>query len=217
MYFPTICVDDFFRNPDEVRNFALSLDYKPHSTGKWPGKRSEFVSKLSPQFYHVFCQKFFSLSYDKNETLNTDLLLMFSLIEPDDVKTKTGWIHQDDCAYAGLIYLNPKISLNCGTSIFRKKDYLYSDNVNGQIKSNLYLGSESKEDIDGINYHNSKYEETIKFGNIYNRMIAFDSHQFHSVNHFSDDEKEPRLTLLFFINWLRASRFPIPESRTYSL
>jgi hypothetical protein len=218
MYFPTICVDNFFNDPEEVRKFALSLDYAPQPQGVWPGKRTECLSEISPYFYKIFFQKFFSLSYSKTENLDGRMNLFFALMPPETVNhIDTGWIHRDSAHYAGLVYLNKNIPLNCGTSIFRKKNYFYDDDKTGDIKSRLYLGSTSDEDIDGLKNHNSNYEETIKFGNIYNRLIAFDAKQFHGIDTFSKDENEPRLTILFFIYDLQASRFPIPESKTYKI
>ena len=37
--FPTTCVDNFFKYPDEIRRFGLSLDFKPEPQGMWPGTR----------------------------------------------------------------------------------------------------------------------------------------------------------------------------------
>ena len=47
--------------------------------------------------------------------------------------------------------------------------------------------------------------EKTRFANIYNRMIMYDANEFHRANSFySGDEKNPRLTLAFFIGGLNA-------------
>ena len=40
MKFPITCYDNFYENPDYIREFALSLDYSPES-GTFPGVRSK--------------------------------------------------------------------------------------------------------------------------------------------------------------------------------
>ena len=51
-----------------------------------------------------------------------------------------------------------------------------------------------------INYikHNSQFEETIRFGNVYNRMILYDASMWHSANSYHT--KQPRLLQVFFAN-----------------
>ena len=43
--FPILCQDDFFDNPDEIREYALSLDYKSDENGHWPGVRTRPLHK----------------------------------------------------------------------------------------------------------------------------------------------------------------------------
>ena len=44
---------------------------------------------------------------------------------------------------------------------------------------------------------NNDFEETVRFSNVYNRCIGFDSSHWHCANDFSKN-KEPRLTLIIF-------------------
>ena len=38
--YPTVIVDNFFKYPLDVREFALSLNYKPSEEGIYSGKRT---------------------------------------------------------------------------------------------------------------------------------------------------------------------------------
>lgn len=38
--FPTVCVDYFYKDPEEVRKLASTVDYEPSPDGKYPGKRT---------------------------------------------------------------------------------------------------------------------------------------------------------------------------------
>ena len=59
--------------------------------------------------------------------------------------------------------------------------------------------------------HNQKFEETIRIGNIYNRMIAYSASESHCLNGVPKNEE--RLTLLFFINGLTPDRNRFPNKR----
>ena len=64
LHFPAVCVDNFYSDPDRVREWALSLEYKPPPAGQWPGKRSEKLHILDSKFFNDFCCKIFSLYFD---------------------------------------------------------------------------------------------------------------------------------------------------------
>jgi len=49
--------------------------------------------------------------------------------------------------------------------------------------------------------HNNKFNETIYFESVYNRLIIFNSNDFHGVKNFKIGS-EPRLTFITFIKWL---------------
>ena len=45
-YFFKIFVDNFFKNPDKIVEFANKLEYSPDKIGKWPGVRSDPLSHI---------------------------------------------------------------------------------------------------------------------------------------------------------------------------
>ena len=45
----------------------------------------------------------------------------------------------------------------------------------------------------------SYFIEKVRFQNIYNRMIVYDTNEFHRANSFYSGISSPRLTLVFFI------------------
>ena len=46
---PTSCVDDFYEDPDSIREYALSLDYKKEK-GNYPGVRTKDLSYINKDF-----------------------------------------------------------------------------------------------------------------------------------------------------------------------
>jgi len=219
MYFPTICVDNFFNDPETVRNFALSLDYQKSSTGKWPGSRTKSLDQISHDYFQSFCEKIFLLNYDlkRYDNLQWSVETYFQLIQPLEYgKINTGWIHKDHNLFAGIVYLSPNIDVNCGTSIFRSKNK-FSRPINIKEKNEMYLNF-NQDNLDfyqnKLQENNSLFEETIRFNNIYNRLLAYDGSQYHGVNNFYNTENlEPRLTQVFFVKSLSADYFPIPASK----
>ena len=58
------------------------------------------------------------------------------------------------------------------------------------------------------------FVEKVKFANIYNRMIMYDTNEFHRANsYYNEDGKDARLTLVFFIGGLDVDIFPLEKIR----
>jgi hypothetical protein len=209
-YFPTVCVDEFFDNPDEVRNYALSLDY-PENPGHYPGRRTLDLKELNPEFYNNFCKKLFEIYFDEQPD---DWLVecKFQLIEKqhenkNSIKN-TGWIHKDfKCIFGGLIYLTPEADLDAGTSIYKKvkeeEPDLFKRKINErnsiELKKRFFCHKEDDGYDKTLSEWNSGYIETVRFANIYNRLISFESTQHHAATSLYVTE-HPRLTLVFFVN-----------------
>jgi hypothetical protein len=213
--FPSICVDNFFMNPDKIRTFALEQEFFP-SPGNYPGKRSKPISELNPSMYENIVKKIVALFYDINiENIICDIEMNFQLVESMDSDKNSpknkGWVHTDGYGnhFAGIIYLNPEIDPNCGTSLFRLVDEENYDTNTHTVRDALYKSGIDNDYDEVITKKNSCFEETVRFQNYYNRLVAYDGDLFHGVNSFYT-EKEPRLTLVFFIKSFNAdSGYPL--------
>ena len=168
----------------------------------------------------TMCRKLFSVFYDlKNQPVTWEVTSYFQKIYPmqGDAQFKnTGWIHADDnTTLAGLIYLSPNAKLSSGTSIFRLKPDSFILEKNEE-KHAFFKG----EAVDPVAYdraiseHNNKFEETARFGNVYNRMIAYDGVDYHQASDF-DCGEEFRLTQVFFIKNILAQHTPIARMNEY--
>lgn len=218
MYFPSLCVDNFYNNPDVIREFALSLEFKSTSNMPWPGKRSPSLDSVNPAFFKNFCDKLFSLTFDfkKTSSVKWAVETYFQIVEPDQYSSiNQGWIHADYRPYAGVIYLTPGIDTSCGTSLFRPKNP-FDVPINLEEKQDMFLNFDrSKTNFynEKLEKNNSLFEETVNFKNIYNRIITYDGSQYHGVNKFIGYDNRPRLTQVFFIQEVSSDYFPIPASR----
>ena len=219
--FPVTILDNFYENPDLVRQFALSLDYTDDGSGDWPGKRSLPLHEVNRSFFTTFCNKLFNLFYDLdyqgiNYSVNTTFQSITNYSENPISELNTGWTHADvSCLLAGVIYLNPNPEKNSGTNIYSRIDGENTDLIQSE-KNKLYLEKEpvtESEYAKQILENNNKFEETISIKNVYNRMILFEGGVFHGVPSYYSSSSEPRLTQVFFVHKVEGQRYPVVRSK----
>ena len=58
-YYSTIR-DNFFSNPDLIRDYALSLDMESDNSGKWPGVRSKMIYEINKDLNDYIVAKILS-------------------------------------------------------------------------------------------------------------------------------------------------------------
>jgi len=219
MYFPSLCFDNFFNRPDEIRDLALSLEYEGSQGNLWPGKRTQPLHLVSEQYFNLFTKKVLSL-FPLVDLSYYECFTYFQMIEPYAKSgIRGGWVHTDaDFLLAGVVYLSPNINPNSGTTIFRPKK-VYNTPINHEHKKEMYLNSKSEKDILDIKReeNNDLFEETLVFKNVYNRMIAYDGSTHHSHTNFEFDESDFRLTQVFFFDKIVSRSFPGPECKRIQL
>ena len=175
-------VDNFYSNPDEVRNFALTLSYSKHDYH--PGKRTQtFANETHKQkFEHILRHVAgkiirFSTVDDSNNTVENGV---FQYTTASD----RSWIHKDsyNTNWAGIIYLTPNAPSSAGTGIFELIDGDYTN------------ADKYSQDI-------TKWKLVNNIGNIYNRLVLFRSDQYHmSMDYFGSSIEDGRLFQVFFFS-----------------
>lgn len=219
--FPITIVDNFYENPDLVRDYALSLDYNSSIDGRWPGTRTEHLGLINRNFFQTFTNKLFSLFFDFEKTdLDWQVETSFQKISPfgknRDNILNDGWIHHDSYHFSGIIYLNPDDSLYSGTNIYRLKSGESAD-CPQKTKFLHYSGSKNFDEKEyelEKQYNNDKFEETVVIKNVYNRLVLFEGGVYHGVPTYYTESGESRLTQVFFVNELiSSSMFPIVRSK----
>ena len=198
-----VCKNEFFNNPDKVLELSKKQTYE--KSERYPGKRTInllestdtetnnfavfFAKKIAREVFPGISQFVIHISFHINELY-------------DDADANVGWIHNDDVTLAGLVYLNPnEINFDSGTSIFLKKGAENFPVLDFQSRklfnTTSVVTEEYKQDLKNNHTH---FDETIRIGNTYNRLIAYDSNLWHRPNTFKVNVNEPRTTLLFFID-----------------
>lgn len=214
-YFPTLCVDDFFNDPDAVRDFALHQDYT-ETSNTYPGSRTIDLSILNPALFDQFCRKLTTLINSDSEFIDFKISVKFQKIGrvSSNPALNVGWIHRDDeNILAGIVYLNPKPNIKSGTSLYVLKDgepeFVQEYN---EIKKSFYGNTLLNEQhaVQALEKHNSRFIETARFNNVYNRLVCYDASVFHKANSYNNDE---RLTLVFFVSEYSAHSIPLLRSK----
>ena len=211
--FSTTCVDNFFKYPDEIVNFANTLEYRPHSEGMWPGERSNRLDQISSALHNAICAKYLKLHL-VTPMVGYKASVYFQKI---GAGSDFGWVHNDyPYLHTTLIYLTKDSNLNSGTSLYRPKKGIgpmYTTR-NNMKKREFNLGKLSAEEAEKFrNESNNDFEETVRFANVYNRCVGFDAMEWHSANEFAQkDEKEPRLTLAVFWSEISSGQTGVQRS-----
>ena len=180
--------EDFYENVDEVREYALGLDYK--ISGNYPGVRSTAEDLKQSNYLKSFIEENIlhqSITGWDNTSYNT--AYQFTTKESET------WIHHDDTTWAGVIYLTPDAPIESGTSLYRHKDTGISlwDGINDS-PSDL----NPSQDCNDV----TKWDEIAFAGNLYNRLVVYRGSYYHrsKLAGFGIDKQTGRLFQTFFFN-----------------
>jgi hypothetical protein len=216
-FIPIIVVDNFFKNPDEIRKIALSADYGVK--GFHPGFRSEQLKLLDPTLYSLIAKKILSLFLNlEKELAEYQFSMTFQYTTKD---FDYGWAHFDETTYcAGVVYLTPNPPENTGTIIYDTPSSLSTYDELQAIKTNFYTKRIKHQDYDKARKNNNdNFKKNIVIENVYNRALIYPSNYAHSENCFFGETKEnARLTLVFFLTKISASSsFPIDRANQINI
>jgi len=185
--FDPIIVDNFFANPDVIRDYALKQsfwhsDYDPNNAN-YPGKRSDFISALNPDiFQELMGGVHDAVGIDRSASTFTHSFFQYCNVEDGN-----SWVHRDSLyfepTHVGLVYLTPNPPKNSGTILYDHKDPNY---VKGDPQ-------DDSGDVDDYNVR-----EVID--NKYNRLVIYDPDEFHkSDKYFGTTKEDGRLFIVFFM------------------
>jgi len=225
---PPSCVDNFYKNPDSVRDFALSLDFvpPPHNQN-YPGFRTKCLSKIDNDFFEFSVKKFISSFFDLKSipvyVAESYFQKIYTFNSDRHHLMNEGWAHKDEKfpfnTHASVVYLNKNTCLDSGTKILRLKKEHENHKLTEEdllVKRSLYHKHlYDNKDVDEnlyskiIQKHNSKFDTTVEFKNVYNRIVAYDGSYWHKQSSFWVPE-EFRLTQVFFVEFNKKNSFNIP-------
>ena len=190
-----IIVNNFYNDPDNIREYALNLKYEGEEKHEAVGWRSESGRKIIDGTKEFF-EKVLNCKIpdgDNHGEWEYSTNGCFQLCNKDVTRV---W-HRDSQDYAAIIYLTPDAPPNCGTSFWRHHKYKSMD---GQF---VFSKDDWKELCKENDPHidSKPWEEVDRVRNVYNRLVIFNASQIHAVTeYFGNDINDSRLFQLFFFN-----------------
>ena len=179
-----IIVDDFYSNPDEVRKFALQQPFDVK--GNYPGKRTKsHISKGTKKYIQDIVE--FHTKSTISHWPENDYNGAFQYTTQQD----RSWYHVDPTTnWAGIIYLTPNAPLSGGTSFYRSK-----------IDGTMYSETTKTPPLKNFSQDHTKWECVDRVGNVYNRLILFNSKRYHiSDDYWGQGLHDGRLFQTFFFS-----------------
>jgi hypothetical protein len=175
-----IITDNFYSNPDQVRNFALSQEFTVR--GNFPGWRTQsFIDQGTKDAIQTILWNAAGEITEWN--IADGLTGSFEVATAAD----RSWIHTDHFnTWAGVLYLTPDAPLSGGTGLFKHK-------ATGATRASEITEPYEAQDM-------TKWELVDRIANKYNRLAMYRSDMFHtSLDYFGKDKNDGRLFQLFFI------------------
>lgn len=193
-------VDNFFENPNDIREIGLNLiqsktNYIINDEGiSYPGVRVDCPPILT----------YFIKSKIEN-LFNKKIKNIISMFHLTSNVHECGLIHHDSEEYAALIYLNPNPFKNCGTSFH----HLIGNTPTAPPVKNFAKSNTTKniEEIQSFvkykkNYNKTYFSDPYKVvDNQFNRFIFYTGKQYHTPqNYFGDNLFNSRLIIIVACN-----------------
>lgn len=180
-----LVVDSFYKNPDLIREFALSRQFTPNDA-YYKGKRTE------PCLFHSIKEEFERLLNVKiTDWLHQPANGMFQITSESDPLV---W-HSDTQDYAAAIYLTPDAD-NMGTSFWKDKTHGCRrpanhplENRDAALNNDIYTQYNIT--------HPDNWELIDRVGAVYNRLVLWDAQLIHSASMYGNKE---RLVQLYFFS-----------------
>jgi len=185
-----LVIDDFYAEPEKVREFALNQEFKVR--GNYPGQRTEsFLTDATKKTLRDILYPF------AGEITNWggEYTGSFQYTTASD----RSWIHADSTTdWAAVCYLTPDAPVTAGTGIFRHKETGWMNFDYKREHDEEYL----KQAPPGHHSQDyTKWEMVDRVGNVFNRLIMYRADNYHvSLDYFGKDMYDGRLFQVFFFN-----------------
>ena len=190
-----IVIDNFYNNAMETRKYVLTQEFKVR--GNYPGQRTRsFANNELKNIIQDYITPFggkiidFPMSDETNKDDNNIYNGAFQYTTSRD----RSWIHVDGFNnWAGVLYMTPDAPVSAGTGFYKYKD-------GTTYEADLKI-MDNKSEIDAFCQDLTRWEQVDKVGNLFNRLILFNSKRYHmSLDYFGNSKENGRLFQVFFFS-----------------
>ena len=197
IYCNLMVIDNFYTNAQATREYILTQEFKVR--GNYPGQRTvSFANQHLKQMIEGYIQHFAGKITEwpmppETEHDNTTTEIYNGAYQYTTCRDRT-WVHNDGWNnWAGVLYLTPNAPVNSGTGIYRFKD--------GTRTIDEAEARGNKKIIDECSQDYTKWELVDRVGNVFNRLMLFNSKQYHaSMDYFGTNKENGRLFQVFFFS-----------------
>jgi len=190
-----IIVDNFYSNAQATRDYMLTQDFKVK--GNYPGQRTisfanEHLKEAIQKYVEPFAGKITDFPMPKADL--SDAADIYNGAFQYTTSRDRSWVHVDAWnKWAGVLFLTPDAPLSAGTAFYR-----FHDGTTCEADNKLL---NNKEETDAASQDLTKWDLVDRAGNVFNRLILFNSHRYHmSMDYFGDSKENGRLFQVFFFS-----------------
>lgn len=193
----SLVIDDYFEDPDKIRNIALSHKTYRSSDNKnkggWKGHRTLPI-RDSPDNVCPCCNQTIN-SYSEEDRLIIDYSKkIFNICDKHFKITESS---SDVMTITTYFHVTTEETIN--SLPFFDQDKFHVD-PHGPIAGVIYLTPDAPIDS-GTSVLYSEDNKFVNIENKYNRLVAYESHRIHALSKtFGSSKETGRLTLTFFIH-----------------
>lgn len=187
-----IIVDNFYKDPDAVRNFAINnLSFNPSGYHKGCRTQRFILDGTKEKFENILNKKIINWEYPGY----ANGCFQFC-VESDPIV-----YHVDQQMFAGIVFLTPDAPLDSGTLTFKSKKTGRFKYSKSEIDQKDFLSSFT-DDTGNVNfYSNTNLELVDRMANIYNRLVLFEARSIHAAEkYFGTTINNSRLFHIFFFD-----------------
>mgnify|MGYP003132433412 FL=1 len=183
--------DDFYEDPDKVREYALGQMYWDHDHGGvgWRTRKQFIFDGVKEKFESIMQKKI------SNWTETYGICGVFQAGFGNLHGIPPQVYHCDSQQWAAMIFLTPDAPVETGTKVVRNK------------KTKIYHSSQAENGPtdyfpnQGTFCDGTLFEDVDVVGNIYNRLVIFDAQCLHSsCGYFGSSFNTGRLWQMFFFD-----------------
>jgi hypothetical protein len=186
-----IVVDNFYADPDLVRNYAINnLNFNNSDYHK--GRRSDkpfILNGTLEKFQEILGREIYNWNHPNYANGRFQYCTSIDPIV----------FHVDSQNYAAMVYLTPNAPLQTGTATYKS---VYTE----QTKFEDFNSDQYNKTFKGLSnelnfYDKTSFEMVDNIANVYNRLVLFNSKNIHAaVNYFGDNIDNSRFFHLFFFD-----------------
>jgi hypothetical protein len=175
--------DDFYSNPEELRNLAMSKSYQEPPAGTPRLAVTAICNEAESKAMFDLLQPYLA-EVEGNRIVGANILFRYTLASAQ----KKVFCHVDGCSNAGIVYLTLPENCAGGTTIYRHKQT--GDEIYRKQNRHLYNFREP-----------SQWEVISEIDMAYNRLVMYPGQLFHAISpvFFGDQIENSRLTQNVFV------------------